>query len=307
MNDKSFIITVDTEGDCAWSRDAQANVTTENSRFIPRFQELCEKYGFKPVYLTNYEMAMDDNWVSYSSNKEKLGMCEIGLHLHAWNTFPLVDLEKKYHGLPYITEYSEDIIEHKVKTIMQLLQDRYQTQIVSHRSGRWATNDIYFDILAKSGIEIDCSFTPEIDLSPLPGKTVAGGNDYRKVCKHTHVLKSGIVEVPMTTRNLHIVGSNSIKHNIKTFLFGAPSWLRPITKSVDTLKRLTRVVERDPKSDYLEFMLHSSELMPGGSPYFKSEADIELLYKVIDEYFLYVTDIGYKGKTLSEYVSSKDL
>ena len=56
----SFIVTVDTEGDNLWNWHKGKNITSYNSRYIPRFQELCEKYGVKPVYLVNYEMVMDD-------------------------------------------------------------------------------------------------------------------------------------------------------------------------------------------------------------------------------------------------------
>ena len=90
---KYFIITVDTEGDNLWNWDGKSEIKTENSLYIPRFQELCEKYGFIPVYLTNYEMALDDRWVEYSSAKAKEGKCEIGIHLHAWNTPPIYELE----------------------------------------------------------------------------------------------------------------------------------------------------------------------------------------------------------------------
>ena len=59
MNDFSarpfFLITIDTEGDDLWSHPR--NITTKNARYLPRFQKLCESYGFKPTYLVNYEMA----------------------------------------------------------------------------------------------------------------------------------------------------------------------------------------------------------------------------------------------------------
>ncbi len=302
LNNKFFIITVDTEGDAIWGKRRASAVTTENSKYIPRFQDLCEKYNFKPVYLTNYEMACDDKWVSYSCAKAKENKCEIGLHIHAWNTPPISDLQGTYNGLPYITEYSAEEIADKVDTMVSLLKNRYEMDILSHRSGRWATNDVYFDILSQNGIRIDCSFTPELDLSKLPGNTVSGGNDYRKVCKYTHTLKSGIIEVPMTTRNVRASLTGSLKHKIKTLLLGEPMWLRPISKSEKQLEFLTDIVQREKQTDYLEFMIHSSELMPGGSPYFKDSEDIEILYQTMDHYFEYVTKLGYNGCTLTEYV-----
>ena len=60
--DRFFLITVDTEGDNLWAWHKGDPINTTNTRFIPRFQELCNKFGFKPVYLTNYEMLMDDEY-----------------------------------------------------------------------------------------------------------------------------------------------------------------------------------------------------------------------------------------------------
>ena len=64
MSKTPFIITVDTEGDDIWSRPHE--ITTRNASFLPRFQSLCERFGFKPVYLANYEMAMSEAFVEFA-------------------------------------------------------------------------------------------------------------------------------------------------------------------------------------------------------------------------------------------------
>lgn len=46
---KYFIITIDTEGDNLWTYKKGNQVGVENIKYIPRFQELCNKFGFKPV------------------------------------------------------------------------------------------------------------------------------------------------------------------------------------------------------------------------------------------------------------------
>lgn len=119
---KTFLITVDTEGDNLWQWKPGEKITTENSLFIPRFQELCEKYGLIPTYLTNYEMACDDRWVEYARKKEKDGKCEIGMHIHAWNSPPDYKLNMLYPGNPYITEYPDEIIDQKVKCLKVFLR-----------------------------------------------------------------------------------------------------------------------------------------------------------------------------------------
>ena len=40
---KSFIITIDTEGDNLWAYHKGDPIKTENVKFIPRFQDLCNR------------------------------------------------------------------------------------------------------------------------------------------------------------------------------------------------------------------------------------------------------------------------
>ena len=51
----------------------------------------------------------------------------------------------------------------------------------------------------------------------------------------------------------------------------------------------------------LMFMLHSSEMMPGGSPSFPDEKSIEELYECIEKLFVYAKQKGYMGCKLSDY------
>jgi hypothetical protein len=61
---------------------------------------------------------------------------------------------------------------------------------------------------------------------------------------------------------------------------------------------------------YVEFMLHSSELMPGGSPTFRSEASIEKLYEDLEALFEAAAG-RFQGATMSEFhdawVARRDL
>ena len=53
-------------------------------------------------------------------------------------------------------------------------------------------------------------------------------------------------------------------------------WLRPNGRNGLQLLEIVKEVLAEGRS-YAEFMLHSSEFMPGGSPTFQTEADIERL------------------------------
>ena len=80
-------------------------------------------------------------------------------------------------------------------------------------------------------------------------------------------------------------------------------WLRPYRKSLNDLLFLSNHVKAEGE-DYLEFMIHSSELMPGGSPYFKSEEEIELLYMIMKQYFSWASVNRYEGISLSDYIDN---
>ena len=96
MHNPAFLITIDTEGDNLWQK--HDSITTENARYLPRFQQLCEKYGFKPVYLTNYEMAIDPFYIEFARDVIARGTAEVGMHLHAWNSPPTEPLTVQMTG-----------------------------------------------------------------------------------------------------------------------------------------------------------------------------------------------------------------
>ena len=282
-----------------WRWKYGEKITTQNGEYIPRFQELCEDFGIPPTYLTNYEMALDPFWVNYGKRKVQENKCEIGMHLHAWNTPPEFPLENRYGGNSYITEYDEDIIRQKVSTLGSLLSQTFEIDITSNRSGRWATNEVYFHSLVDQGVFVDCSVTPGLNLSKIPGCSLNCGNDYREYGHSPFEIFPGLLEVPMTTKRLRFNTRYGIKQFIRTLIKGEDMWLRPIPKNERTMRSFTQSALK--KYGYIELMLHSSELMPGGSPYFQTAESIEHLYSVLREYFTTLMDYGIKAISLSQY------
>ena len=85
-------------------------------------------------------------------------------------------------------------------------------------------------------------------------------------------------------------------------VFGRYQWIRPNQYSSLNIKEMKKVIDLCNNDNHcIMFMIHSSELMPGGSPTFKSEQDIERLYSIIESIFKYVKDSGYIGMTLRDY------
>lgn len=302
---KYFIITIDTEGDNLWTYKEGNNITTQNATFLRRFQDLCNKYGFIPVWLTNYEMAMCNEYVEFVKNYICGGYCEVGIHVHAWNNPPHFDLARKYDGNPYLIEYPMEIMEQKFVTTLNLIKERIGVVPKSHRSGRWAMDDRYFRLLEKHGIEVDCSYTPYITWQNSPGTTISGGSDYSHVSPYIQMI-GNVVEVPMSIRKLPILSNiKSIKQFCKRVINGNKVWLRPSTNTLEEMLSLVEIIDKDPICNYLEFMMHSSEFMPGGSPYFKDSKSIEQLYNDIEILFRHIKKLGYNGIGLYDYAKNK--
>lgn len=301
---KKFIITIDTEGDGQWNPDAPCS--TENAKFIPRFQELAEKYGFKPTWLTNYEMVEDPFYVEYMKDCLRRDTCEIGMHLHAWNNPPEYLLKKVNDQRDYLFEYPESIMDEKIRFLTEKLESTFSTKMLSHRSGRWSTDETYFKLLKKYGYKYDCSVTPYMNWESCVGSTGKPGSDYSNFPIKPYDIYDGIIEVPVSIRPLKYLAKDTmnsfhcIAHELKWSNRIRYTWLRPTKNpSFIALKKVLDIVSED--SDYAMFMLHSSELMPGGSPSFPDEKSIEELYECIEKLFAYARQKGYVGCKLSDY------
>jgi hypothetical protein len=304
----AFLITIDTEGDNLWA--APRRVTTENSRFLPRFQKLCELFGLKPTYLTNYEMACCPVFGEFAKRVLRDQSGEIGMHLHAWDSPPHYALTcDDLTARPYLIEYPADVLRPKIAFMTKLLEDTFGRKMTSHRAGRWAFNGIYARALIEHGYLVDCSVTPGHSWESVLGDPSGnGGSDYTKAPAAPYFVDpldprrpglSSLLEAPMTIMANPVpppvnalrekLPARSFARRVLNRLVPAQTWLRPNGRNRAAMLRLMReaLVE---KRAHVEFMLHSSELMPGGSPTFRSQSSIESLYHDIGEVFAAAKD-----------------
>ena len=315
VTERAFLITIDTEGDAAWDRPRVTE--TRNARFLPRFQALCEKYGFKPTYLTNHEMALDPAMQELGRDIIRRDTGEIGMHLHAWNSPPLQPLtaDDLTHQ-PFLIEYPTEVLRAKVQHMTELLEQTFQTKMLSHRAGRWSFDSRYARTLVELGYAVDCSVTPTVSWASTPGDpTQQGGTDYSTFPDGPYYMdlddisrpgRSPLLELPMTIRPGWRRGLGWLPRALGGLPVLGPKlrvsrWLRSRRGNLDELLQLARDV-RDEGAPYLEYMLHSSEFMPGGSPNFPAEADIERLYDELEQLFAVISR-DFQGCTLADYAA----
>jgi hypothetical protein len=313
----SFIVTIDTEGDDIWNGPRE--ITTRNALYLPRFQQLCECFGLKPTYLVNYEMAVSPAFVEFGRDVQARGKGEIGMHLHAWNSPPIAALtgDDNRHK-PFLIEYPADALRAKVDFMTKLLQDVFGTPITSHRAGRWAMNEHYARTLIEYGYLTDCSVTPYVDWRGTLGNPVAaGGSDYRDFPTEPYFIdpedigrpgNSPLLEVPMTVSKRcppalrplvrAILSRPGLPRHVVSRML-RNQWLRP--NGYNRSAMIAQVEEAAAAgASHVEFMLHSSEFMPAGSPTFPDARSVERLYADLEALFERASAL-FSGATLGEF------
>ncbi len=316
----NVVVTVDTEEDNQWQRPWPS--TVENLQFLPRFQFLCDRYGLKATYLCTYGVVNSpafDLIRSYQKN----GRAEIGAHLHPWANPPFnSDWSEDRACCPYPSELPLDLFSDKLEALTEATCRRTGIRPRSYRAGRWGFCAEHVPALLRLGYEVDSSVTPSVSWQSHLG-TRQGGPDFRQAPVHPYFLSpentcqpgaSDLLEVPVT------VLTNSLAHRsaflkrllsthqgtlttriISKCLRLRPRWFRPLPgESARDLKRVHREACRQ-HLPVTVFMCHSSELMPGGSPYYPTPESVERLYGNLESLFGFLAESGAKGLTLHEF------
>ena len=190
--------------------------------------------------------------------------------------------------------------------------------MLSHRAGRWAFNETYARLLIEHGYRVDCSVSPHVRWVHEDVRHPAVV-DYRDFPEAAYFMDpedisrasaaSPLLQLPVTILNRprtgllrvaeRLAAVHSLSRRVLNRLSPTAHWLRP---DGHNRRRMIDIVETSIHEgrDFVEFMLHSSEFMPGGSPRFASERSIERLYDDLEALFEAVSQRCI-GLTLAEY------
>jgi hypothetical protein len=300
-----FILTIDTEADNQWSHGIP--VTTNNISCIPSFQELCDRYQITPTYLVTSEVCEDKKAVTILKEIQDKGHCEIGSHLHTWTTPPFQEAEglrynDKHHA--FANEIPGELFEQKLSHLTNQVKKSFGHSPVSFRSGRYGFVRSMAGILTKYGYTTDSSITPHRSWKSTPGLPDGnGGPDFIMENNFPSTINTEngkLLEIPVTilyTKALlksnpglaKFITLNQNKYLNKFLsllnLNHQPLWLRPLPyTAVEDLKKIICTAE-ETGLKYVVMMFHSSELMPGGSPYWKDKDGVADLISKLTDFF----------------------
>jgi hypothetical protein len=319
-----FVLTVDTEADNQWNHGVE--LTTENVRHWEPFQRVCRQHGIAPTYLVTSEIAADPparekltSWVSE-------GHAEVGAHLHPWTTPPFVDRPGfRYNDSAhaFLSELPQDLVRLKLERLTEEIAGAFGVRPTSFRAGRYGFDFRCAEVLAELGYHVDCSVTPMTELRSTLGLAGGrGGPDFSKHSAQPFIIEGtgspGLVEMPVTILPTYPVLRRSQallrayrslpvrvlrRAVLSRWLSPQPVWLQASPWFKEDDLRNVFSCQRQVASVAV-MIVHSSELMPGGSPFWPDEAAVQDLLGILDRFLDFVQASGAVSATLSEAASA---
>ena len=298
MNPKPlFMVGVDTEADDQWTLEGRKRLCVENARALPRLQAVCDGFGVRPSYLVTHEMATREPSRSILRELAATGRCEIGAHLHPWSSPPY--REEDLVGR-YPSQLDDDSLEAQLSELTSAIESSLGVRPVSYRAGRHGFDTRSLRILEKLGYRIDTSVDPLFNETRKGGPSFAGAPVSPYWPSHEDVRVAGtstVLEIPVSSATTpwlpkaleaRFTSMPAIPWRGYFKRLGLRAiWLRPSYSSVEDAKTLaSTLVARGVPT--LNMLFHSSELLPGGSPYNTSADDVDRFFSRLESIFEHV-------------------
>ncbi len=308
-------VTIDTEED-NWGEYDLPCYSVENIKRVPGIQEVFASRGIRPTYLITYPVATSRAGIDILGKYRADGLCEIGTHLHPWNTPPLEEARTAANS--FINQLPPALQLRKLTTLHETITANFGVTPTSFRSGRWGFSDDVARHLIHLGYQIDSSISAEIDWREY------GGPDYSQSSAKPFVYRveaanghsgGSLLEVPATVdflqapRHLASWAYRTIRRSLP---FGGKVLaaldrvgalnrvsISPELDDAARMIRLTKVL-LDRGATIVNMFLHSPSLLEGCSPYARTPAEASALLARIDRFLGFAQSAGLQAVTLSQ-------
>jgi peptidoglycan/xylan/chitin deacetylase (PgdA/CDA1 family) len=286
-----LFVSLDTEADDQWTAEGRRRLAVRNAECLPRLQALCDRYGIPPIYLTTHEMASKPESAAVLQSLAATGRCEIGAHLHPWSSPPYrpEDLVGRYPR-----ELPDDLLERQMRELTDAIAAHLGVRPRSYRAGRLGVDERNLQHLETLGYVVDTSVDPLFNERRLGGRAFPGARLTPYHPDRANLLRRGaspLLEIPISSATLPrlpkpieaayaLLPPLHFRPALKR-LGLRPVWLRPSFSSAeDSIALAESLVARGVPT--LNMVFHSSELLPGGSPYYKSAAAVDGFYDTFE-------------------------
>jgi peptidoglycan/xylan/chitin deacetylase (PgdA/CDA1 family) len=296
-----LLVGIDTEGDNQWDAAARANQTFENIYALPRLHALFRRHGVRPTYVITHPVATDARSADVLRSLLEAGDCEIGAHHHAWETPPCTADDVRRH--PYASTLPRQQFEQQLESLTAAIGQAVGRRPVSYRSGRFGFSAAHVPALERLGYRVESS------VAPLFSEAHKGGPEFVEAPLRPYYLaydsatepgSSNVLEVPVSAalnrrlpRRLQYVYARAprpytTKRVLRVLRLLRMRWLRPSYSSLDDMIALARDLAawNEP---VLNLLFHSSEAIVGGSPYNRTQAELDAFCDRLERFLAFAT------------------
>jgi hypothetical protein len=289
----TLMVVVDTEEEFDWTSPFSRDATTVTAmRHIDRVQRLCDRAGLTPTYVIDYPVATQPLGYETLAGWAREGRCCIGAHLHPWVNPPF---DEPLNGPnSFMRNLSPQLQHAKMRELYDAIVANTGAQPRTFKAGRYGIGWAALAAFDGLGLAVDASVNPCMNFAS------EGGPDFSAFdCKPFWIDRARqLLEVPCT-------------HGFVGWARRRGQWLRGAAESMQRLampgilKRLGAVdrVMLSPEGNSLPEMmaltralladgvtlftltLHSPSVVPGHTPYVRSQADLSTFLTTIERYF----------------------
>jgi len=310
----AFLVAIDTEGDNQWDAAARRDQKFENLYALGRLHEFFERHGVRPTYVITHPVATDARSAGVLRGLLARGTCEIGAHHHAWETPPFSPDDVVRH--PYALSLPLHQFDAQLSSLTQAIVDGIGVQPVSYRSGRFGFSAAHVSSLERAGYLVDSSVAPLFYEAHKQGPDFVGAPLTPYFLAYDNATRAGssnVLELPISAalnrRVPEVVQrlyarapwNYTTKRVLRLAKVAHVRWLRPSYSSAEDMIALARQIARQGVP-ILNLLFHSSEAIVGGSPYNRTQGELDAFYERLGRVLTCATkDLDAEPLTFAEY------
>jgi peptidoglycan/xylan/chitin deacetylase (PgdA/CDA1 family) len=309
-----LLVGIDTEGDNQWDPAARVNQTFANIYALPRLHALFARHGVRPTYVITYPVAADPRSAEVLRDLLAGGDCEIGAHHHAWETPPCTAEDVRRH--PYASMLPRPQVERQLESLTTAITAAVGRAPVSYRSGRFGFSAEHVAALERLGYLVESS------VAPLFSESHKGGPEFVEAPLTPYFLAYDSATAPGSSNVLEVPVSAALNRRLPKALQYAYAraprpyatkralrvlgllrmrWLRPSYSSLEDMIALARQLAA-ANEPVLNLLFHSSEAIVGGSPYNRTQAQLDAFCDRLERFLAFAAgELGAAPATFAEF------
>ncbi|MGB3378360.1 MAG: polysaccharide deacetylase family protein [Allopontixanthobacter sediminis] len=307
------LLTVDTEEEFDWEAPfSPSEHSLDHIGRLAKFQQFCEGIGVPPVYLIDWPVAASPRAAEILGDAVKSGKAEIGIQLHPWVNPPHEEEVNAYNS--YAGNLPLALEREKFMRLKDKIEENFHVEPMIYRAGRYGLGPNSVAMLREAGIAIDSSVRTKFDYRP------GHGPDYRATPLVPYWLDEpqGVLELPLTSVFWGIMRRQG---DLLQPLVDRYPHLGGILSKLSLLERISLTPEGisveealrgidialDDGLPILVLSFHSPSLVPGNTPYVRTEEDLDRFYDWWRTIYSYLDKRGTAPTNVAEIIRSVEI